>query len=197
VFGKFMAALTLFTASVIITMLFPLMIRPYGELPVSQIVGSYLGYYFLGACYIALGMFISVLTNSQIIAAVGTFVVIFLLTSMDAIAYIMPNDTASSLIFVAALIIGVSALLYSNTKNIWVSLITCAAGVAVAVALYFFNDLIYDGVITKALLWLSVYARFTTLTSGVFKLADLVYLISFAVLLVYLTVNVIEKRRWK
>jgi len=197
VIGKFLAGLSLFLIGMGVTLLFPLMISRYGTLPISQITGSFIGFILIGTCFIAVGLFISVLTDNQIIAAVATFATLFALFIMDAIAASMPADTFSSLIFIAALIVGVAALLYSSTKNIIVSVITGVIGIAAASGLYAFNNLIYDGIIVRSLQWLSVYSRFSNLINGILNLADIVYYVTFAAVFIYLTVNVIEKRRWR
>jgi ABC-2 type transport system permease protein len=197
VIGKFLAGFTLFVIGNLITLLFPILLSRYGELPVGQIAGAYIGFVLIGTCFIAVGLFISVLTDNQIIAAVATFAALFVLFIMDSIAAMMPADTVSSLIFVAALILGVAALLYSGTKNLMAAIVTGVTGIIIATVLYFINNLIFDGFIVKTLQWLSVYSRYDYMLNGIFNLADVVYYISFAVLFIYLTVNIIEKRRWR
>ncbi|MCL2708065.1 MAG: ABC transporter permease subunit [Defluviitaleaceae bacterium] len=197
VLGKFFAAVSLFLIGMAATVLFPFILSRYGELPVSQIAGAFIGFILIGICFVAVGLFISVLTDNQIIAAVATFATLFALFIMDAIANSMPVQTAPSLIFVGALIVGVAAILYSSTKNILASIILAAFGIAAAVAMYFINNLIFDGFIVKTLQWLSVYSRFENLTNGILNFADILYYVSFAALFIYLTVNVIEKRRWR
>jgi ABC-2 type transport system permease protein len=151
----------------------------------------------MGACFIAVGLFVSVMTDNQIIAAVATFAAVFALFIMDAIAFSMPADTLSSLVFVALIIVGVAFILYNSTKNLFAALIVGVLGVALAVALYLFNNLIFDGFITRTLLWLSVFSRYDNLVGGILSLTDIVYYASFSVLFIYLTINVIEKRRWR
>jgi ABC-2 type transport system permease protein len=197
VVGKFMAAFSLFLLGTGLTMLFPVMISRYGVLPVSQIVGAYIGYILLGACFISIGLFISVLTDNQIISAVATFAAVFSLFIMDAIATSMPTDTVSSLVFVALIIIGVAWILYNSTRNVIVSLTVGGVGVLIAGGLYLINNLIFDGIIVRSLRWLSVFGRFDNLSNGIMNLSDIVYYISFAILFIYLTVNIIEKRRWR
>ena len=197
VFGKFFAAVSLFLFGMAVTLLFPLMLSRYGTLPASQIAGAYLGYILIGACFISVGLFISVLTDNQIIAAVATFVTLFALFIMDAISQGMPTGTEASLVFVAMVIAAVALVWYNSTKNIYASAVVGVAGVAVAVLLYLINNLIFDGIIVRSLKWLSVYSRYENLSSGILNLADIVYYLSFAAMFIYLTINVIEKRRWR
>jgi ABC-2 type transport system permease protein len=166
-------------------------------LPVSQIVGSYVGFILMGACCVAVGMFISVLTDNQIIAAVATFTVIYVMFVMEALAMTMPTSAGASLFFVALVILAVAGIWYYSTRNGLSSAILTVIGIAVAVGLYLYNNLIYDAVIVRVLLWFSLHTRFRVMNFGILNLADLVYYISFAALFVYLTMNVIEKRRWR
>ncbi|MCL2202973.1 MAG: ABC transporter permease [Defluviitaleaceae bacterium] len=199
VLGKFLAAFSLFLLGVGITVLFPVLITRYAVegLATNQIVGAYIGFILIGLCCIAVGMFISVLTDNQIIAAVSTFAAVYVMFLMDSIAMTMPVSAGASLVFVALVIVAVAGLWYYATRHWLSSAVLGALGVAVAVGLYFYDNLIYDAVILRVLLWFSLYTRFQVLSAGILNLADLVYYLSFAGLFVYLTVNVIEKRRWR
>jgi len=197
VLGKYLAASLLFSAAMGVTMLFPLMLSQYGELPTNQIIGAYVGFILMGMALIALGLFISVMTDNQITAAVFTFGAVFVVFLMDAIAGAMPTDTISSLVFVALLVLAVAGIWYNSTKHIKSAIILAAAGIVVIVALYFFNNLIFDGVIVRFLRWISLFSRYHNLTRGVLNLSDIVYYVTFGMMFIYFTINVIEKRRWR
>ena len=198
VLGKFLAALALFLVAVAVTALFPLMLSRFAEsMPVSRIVGTYIGWVLIGVSCIAVGVFISVLTDNQIIAAVGTFAALFLMFLMDAFAMSMPTSAFASLAFVGLIIVGVAGIWFNSTRNIISSVVVAALGLAVAIGLYMFNNLIFDGIIVRVLLWFSVYARFDSFTAGILTISDIVYYVSFCVLFIYLSINVIEKRRWR
>ena len=197
VLGKYLAAGGLFVGAMVITMLFPLMISQFGELPVSQIVGAYVGYILMGLSFIALGLFISVMTENQIIAAIATSGALFFVFLLEGIAGGMPADANSSLVFVVLLIFAVAGVLYHSTKNIFAGAILAVIGIAIAVALFFTNNTMFDALIPRTFRWFSVFDRFGNLTMGVMNLADIVYYISFSLVFIYLTINVIEKRRWR
>jgi ABC-2 type transport system permease protein len=197
VLGKYTAALLLFLLGMAITAVFPMIIANYGTLPTAQIAGAFLGYILLGAAFIAVGMFISVLTENQIIAAVATFAVLFIFYIMDTIASNMPVDTRSSVIFICVLILLLAFVVYDATKNLAAGVIVAAIGVVIAGGLFIINNLIYDGAITKILLWFSVLSRFSNFEMGVLNLTDIVYYITFSMAFIYMTTNVIEKRRWR
>jgi len=198
VIGKFLAATSLFLILSVVTMLFPLMLSRFAEsMPVSRIVGTYIGWILVGICCIAVGVFISVLTDNQIVAAAGTFAALFMMFLMEAFAMSMPTSAFASLMFVGFIVLAVAGIWFNSTRNVLSSVIVAGIGIAVAVGLYFFNNLIYDGIIVRVLRWLSVYARFDSFAAGIVNLNDIVYYVSFCVLFIYLSINVIEKRRWR
>ena len=198
VMGKFLAALTVFLLATAITASFPLMLSIFAEsMPVSRIVGAYVGWILVGVSCIAVGVLISVLTDNQIIAAVGTFAALFAMFLMEAFAMSMPTTAFASLMFVGLIIVAVAGIWFNSTRNILSSVIVGLIGIAVAVGLYMFNNLIFDGIIVRTLRWFSVYARFDSFTMGILSISDVAYYVAFIALFIYLSINVIEKRRWR
>ena len=85
VMAKFLAALSLFAAMLAPTLLYLLYIAMYSEpgLPWKTVFTGYLGVLLLGGVLLAIGSFISSLTESQIIAGVATFAAFLLLWVID------------------------------------------------------------------------------------------------------------------
>ncbi len=85
VLGKFLASLTLFVAMLAPTLFYHLIMSRYSEpaLPWKILWAGYLGIFLLGASLLALGSFISSLTENQIVAGVVTFVIFLVLWLMD------------------------------------------------------------------------------------------------------------------
>lgn len=196
VLGKFFAASTLFLIGLIITMVFPFILSRYGEVNVPGIIGVTVGYFLMGVCLISVGIFISVLTDNQIVAAAGTFAALFLLLMIDNIANNAPITRIPSLIFVGAIILAVLIVLYTSTKNIAGTALIGVVCYALLAAAYFLIPSLFDSTIIRVLGWLSVLNRFQNFYIGVFGLSDVIYYITFASAFLYLTATVIEKRRW-
>lgn len=194
--GKYLAAAALFVGAMGVTMLFPLIMSRFGSLPVSQIVGAYVGFILMGLGFIALGLFISVMTENQIIAAVGTAGAIFMFFLLDAIAGGLPVDAGNSLIFVGVLIVGVAGILYHSTKNIIAGVVLAVIGFVGVGAVYWTDPMRFDGMAPRMFRWFSLFSRFDTLSRGIMTLADIVFFVTFSLVFIYLTVNAIEKRRW-
>ena len=76
VLGKYLALLAVFAVPMLIIALYPLVLSLYGTLSFRTILVTYIGFLLLGASLLAIGMFISSLTESQPLAAGGTFLVL-------------------------------------------------------------------------------------------------------------------------
>ena len=90
--GKYFAALIVFVISLAINLVYAMVISFFTTPEWSVILGNMVGLFLLGAALIAIGMFISALTENQVIAAVGGFGVAFLVMLMDALPSIIPGD---------------------------------------------------------------------------------------------------------
>lgn len=196
VVGKFLAAVVLFLVGLVITLIFPIILSRFGEIDWGMTLIGLLGYFMMGACLISVGLFISVLTDNQIVAAAATFAVVFLLLMMDNISSSAPISVAASLIFVIILILAIAFILYNSTKNISVAGIFVLLGFVITGGLYLFKPNLFDGVIVSTLGWFSVLNRFENFYMGVISISDVVYYITFSLAFLYITVSVIEKRRW-
>ena len=83
VLGKFFAALALFALGLSITLVYALVIALKVTPDWMVISGSFLGLLLVGGMMISIGIFISALTESQAIAALGTLVVSLLFFCID------------------------------------------------------------------------------------------------------------------
>ena len=86
VLGKYFASVTLFAVTVVVMLLYPLTISIYGSVIWSYVLMLYLGYFLMGCALLAVGLFVSTLTESQIIAAVVSFAIIMLLKLVGMLA---------------------------------------------------------------------------------------------------------------
>lgn len=83
--GKFLAMATVFTVPVAIMALFPLILTRFGTVAMGESYTAILVYYLFGLACIAIGLFVSSITESQVIAAVLSFAILFLGYMMNAI----------------------------------------------------------------------------------------------------------------
>lgn len=78
VMGKFLALATIFAIPVAIICFYPLLLSMFGEVPFGESYLAVLGFFLYGLACIAIGIFVSSLTESQVISAVISFGILFL-----------------------------------------------------------------------------------------------------------------------
>lgn len=83
VMGKFLAAFLVFAFAISITLVYAVVIALMVAPDWMVIIGNFLGIFLLGALVIAIGIFISSLTESQLVAALGTIGVTFAMIMID------------------------------------------------------------------------------------------------------------------
>lgn len=86
VLGKFLASFAIVVGMLLLTLYYPLMLLWFGDPDLGPIGTGYLGLLLLGACYLAVGVLASSLTNNQIVAAVLALGVLILLWVMSGAA---------------------------------------------------------------------------------------------------------------
>jgi ABC-2 type transport system permease protein len=79
IIGKFIGALALYAAMLLVTMLYMLILFKIGNPEWRPIVAGYLGLLLMGGCFLSAGLFISSLTKNQIVAGFLTFATFLML----------------------------------------------------------------------------------------------------------------------
>jgi len=84
--GKFLSSLAVFMCLLALTLLWPITISIFGANNFAEVIGNYVGIICIGAAYIAMGVFISALTENQVIAAVGSLSLFIALYLLEVVA---------------------------------------------------------------------------------------------------------------
>ena len=92
VLGKYLAMAAVFTIDMLIFCIAPLVLRAFGTVPLGENYIAILAFWLYGCASIAVGMFISALTESQVIAAVLTFILLFISYMMTGITGLISAD---------------------------------------------------------------------------------------------------------
>lgn len=147
--AKFLASYTMFSVTFLVTCInFPIAFAYLDKGNLFQYnavtaLGGCIALLLVGATFVAIGLLISSLTESQVVSAVGTITVL---------AFLLGISLANSYIGFAPL--------------------------------------------RAVIRWLSIYSRFSGFSAGYFDIASLIYYASFALVCLFVTVRVYEKRRW-
>jgi ABC-2 type transport system permease protein len=96
--GKFLAAALVYTAGVSMTMVYSIVVEVMAQVNWAMVWGSYIGILLLGFAFIAIGQFISSLTENQAIAAIGCFTVVLAIFLMDALIDIVPSPLVRTIL---------------------------------------------------------------------------------------------------
>ncbi|MBQ2613943.1 MAG: ABC transporter permease subunit [Clostridia bacterium] len=143
VVGKYLAAMSVFGITLAVSLVFPITLFLFGQPPVGEMIGSYVGFILLWGAFVAIGVFISSLTENQMISAVATFGVLLLVYFMEWIA----GNFSNPILFTVAQ-------------------------------------------------WLSLLNRFYDFQNGILNITNIIYYLSVIFVFLFLTVRVIEKRRY-
>lgn len=143
VIGKYLAALTIFATALIIFIIYAIIMAAYSAIVWQLVFGNIIGLLLLGGAFTAIGLFVSSLTESQIIAAIGSFVIMLLFYMVDMFKYNFDNKFATTII---------SAI--------------------------------------------SFQSRYNDFTAGIFSLTGVLFFVSVAAIFNFLTIMVLEKRRY-
>jgi ABC-2 type transport system permease protein len=196
VLGKYLAMVAVLLLPMLIMAFYPLILSAYGTKNMAAAYVNLLSFFLLGATLLSIGMFISSLTESQILAAGLCFVVVLIDFFLDGLASLISTSAAVSLVALLITVLVLGFLLWLLTRNALVSGVftgVCAAGLALA---YIFAGDHFNGLFGKVMSALCVFTRIQDFTNGVFNLVSIVYYLAVTAVFLFLTVQSMEKRRW-
>lgn len=143
VMGKFLAAYAIFAIGVAVMPVYGFVMSTFATVSWLPIWGNTVGLLLLGGIFVSIGLFISSLTENQMIAAIGGFFINLMILLMNTLKSALPNG--------------------------------------------FLQDVLSS---------ISVYSRYSEITNGIFSLSSLIFFVSVIFIFLFLTVRVLEKRRW-
>ena len=143
VMGKFLSAFVILLICMLIFLVYGIVLSCFAAVNWAVIFGNIVGMLLLGALCVSAGIFVSTLTENQMIAAVGSIGLNIAFILVDSFASVMPTK--------------------------------------------FLQDVFYS---------LSFFSRYNEFTIGIFSLSNIFFFASVAFIFLFLTVRVLEKRRW-
>ncbi len=199
VLGKYLAMVTVFAIPTAVICLYPLvslMFVTAGSLNFITIYGTVLCYFLLGCAVIGICMFLSSMTESQVISAIVNITALILIYMVSGIASLIPETGAASLFILLVLSLLVGYIVWLVCKN---TVVGCAVGgvlAAATVVVYIVKAELYDGLVKELVSKLSLFEAIDSFAYGVLDITAILYYLSVACLFVFLTVQSVEKRRW-
>lgn len=196
ILGKYLSMVTIYAIPVVISAFYPLIMGRYGVISYPMAYVAVIGFFFLGCAQIAVGLFLSSVTESQVIAAVLTFGILFCSYMMDGIESFFSDAAISSMVAFLIIAVVVGIVVYQLTKNIIFS--SCVGSVlAIGIAaVYFIKPTVFTGLIQKFLNLFAIANHFDNFVGGIFDVTGIIYMVSVVCIFVFLTVQCIQKHRW-
>ena len=196
VMGKYLAMLTVFAIPMLIICVYPLIFAQYGDVYLPTSYGSMAAFFLTGAGFIAVGLFISSLTENQGMAAGITIAVILFNYYSVSLAEYTSSTALGSLIalWVVAVVLGVVVKILTRNENLGY---VTGFGLAIAsFAVYLIDSTKFEGLLPDIMRTLSLFERLNTFVNGVFDLTAVVFYLSVITVFLFLTVQSLEKRRY-
>ncbi len=196
ILGKFLALLVVYLIPLCIISVYPLIFARYGDVYLPTSYGSIFAFFVMGAALLALGVFISSLTDNQGFAAgIGVAVILLNYFSVTLSEYV--SATAfGSLAALCVILVALAALIGYLTKNKTLAYGIGIVLIAVLVALYLYDSTVFEGLLPNIMTQLSLFERFYVFINGVFDLTAIVYYLTFIAFFLFLSVQSLEKRRY-
>lgn len=194
--GKYLALLAVYFIPLCIVSVYPWIFARYGEVYLITSYGSIAAFFIMGAALMALGMFISSLTENLGFAA-GIAIPVILLNyySVSLAEHVSSTALGSAVaLWIICCILGIVVRFLTKNEGLaygvsFILILAVGAG-------YFLKPEILEGLLPDLMKKLSLFERFHTFVSGVFDLTSIVYYFTVIIFFLFLTVQSLEKRRY-
>ena len=196
VLGKYFALLVVYLIPLAVVSLYPLLFSQFGEVYLPTSYGSLFAFFMMGAALLAVGMFLSSLTDNQGFAAgIGVAAILLNYYSVSLAEYTSSTAMGSLIaLYVIALLLGVVIHNLTRNENLAYG-VTFVLIAALSVA-YFVNSSAFEGLLPDIMTKLSLFRQFNSFVNGAFDLTAIVYYVSVMGFFLFLSVQSMEKRRY-
>lgn len=196
VLGKYFALLVVYLIPLAVVSLYPLLFSQFGDVYLPTSYGSLFAFFLMGAALLAVGMFLSSLTDNQGFAAgIGIAAILLNYYSVSLAEYTSSTAMGSLIaLYVIALLLGVVIHNLTRNENLAYG-VTLVLIAALSVA-YFANSSAFEGLLPDIMTKLSLFRQFSSFVNGAFDLTAIVYYVSVMGFFLFLTVQSLEKRRY-
>ena len=181
VLGKYLALLVVYLIPLAVISLYPLLFSRFGEVYLPTSYGSLFAFFLMGAALLAVGVFLSSLTDNQGFAAgIGIAAILLNYYSVSLAEYTSSTAMGSLIaLYVIALLLGVVIRGLTRNENLayGVAFVLIAA---LSVA-YFVNSSAFEGLLPDIMTKLSLFRQFNSFVNGAFDLTAIVLAILIAV----------------
>lgn len=198
IIGKFLSMLTVLLIPILVIGVYPLIMGLYGKSSSSYAMDyiSLLGFFLMGALYLSIGLFLSALTESQVIAAVMTFALLMLTYFIGGLLSLIPGTAAASLVGFSIVMVLIGLLIYMMTKNVIVAGVAASLLEIIMLVLYFVKKPLFESAFASVFSVLDCSSRLNSFLYGIIDVSGILYYVSGSILFIFLTVQAVQKKRY-
>ena len=186
VVGKFLAEVVVFALPLTVAVIMPLILTAFGTVSLVSAFSALFAYLLLGAACLAVGTWISALTENQIIAYLATFGALLIAYLMNGIKTMFTSGNLLALIVFLVVLLIAAVLVGVLCKSLPVGLVVLFQ-LRPAWLLSAFNAVLGA---------LALFQPFNGVVGGMFSVSAIVYYLSVIALFLFLTGQSLERRRW-
>lgn len=194
--GKYLAEVAIFALPLAAAVIMPLILTAFGMVSLVAAYSALLGYLLLGAACLAVGTWISALTENQILAYLATFGALLVAYLMNGIQTMFTTGNLLAfvvfmvIVLVAAILVGVSC------KRLTAGLMVFCIGAAAVFILFLARPAWLLTAFNAVLDALALFEPFKDIVGGMFSIPAIVYYLSVIGLFLFMTGQALERRRW-
>ena len=196
VLGKYLALLAVYLIPLAVICVYPLIFAQFGEVYLPTSYGSIFAFFVMGAALMAVGVFLSSLTENQGFAAGITIAVILFNYYSVSLSEYISSTAFGSLIALDVLAILLGFLIRYLTRNEGLAYGVALALVLALAAAFLVDSSMFEWLLPAVMEQLSLFERFNTFVNGVFDVTAIVYYLSVIGFFLLLSVQSMEKRRY-
>ncbi len=197
VMGKYLGMISVFAIPMLFSCLCPIVIMMQGNSYPKVDYSTILAFFLVGCVYIAIGMFISALTESQVIAAVASIGILLVIQMWKGIVGLIPTSEVGSLIGFIIVLTVVVFIIFSMNKNYIIAIAIEAIGVLALLITYNLKSNMFSSALPNLLGKLNFLDYFDNFAfNNIFDVSGVVFYVSVSMFFIFLTSQVLQKRRW-
>ena len=194
--GKFLAELAVFALPLAAAVVMPLLLQAFGTVSLVAAYSALLGYLLLGGACLAVGTWISALTENQILAYLATFGALLVAYLMNGIQTMFTTGNLRAFIVFMIVLLVASVLVGVICKRLAAGAVVFCAGAVVLFVLFQLRPAWLLTAFNAVLSALALFEPFKDIVGGMFSIPAIVYYLSVMGLFLFLTGQALARRRW-
>lgn len=194
--GKFLAELAVFALPLAAAVVMPLLLQAFGTVSLVAAYSALLGYLLLGGACLAVGTWISALTENQILAYLATFGALLVAYLMNGIQTMFTTGNLLAFIVFMIVLLVASVLVGVICKRLVAGAVVFCAGAVVLFVLFQLRPAWLLTAFNAVLSALALFEPFKDIVGGMFSIPAIVYYLSVMGLFLFLTGQALARRRW-